>query len=275
VFAPEVIDLPDPWPACRTARCGSSVAVARIDAPYGPVVVTCENGHYRTYQKKGDFRGRGRYARLFSEAAVGALPPRTARERRLEPNERRCAEIVEDAERCALCGTPPAEHPFRPDLDLRSDRDVWAWFQRWRPQVYAELREAVTIVQQREQVTFAGWRLKIPVALRERVVEALEESALQADHVVPFARLAPVLDALTARELDFAVHQLLVAICRRCNDGRWRTALVREDYLREYVRAVHGGDERMARADTERWQLMESVALAAARARLVTDERSA
>jgi hypothetical protein len=275
VFAPEVVDLPDPWPACRSARCGSTVAIARIDAPFGPVVVTCENGHYRKYQRKGDFRGRGRYARLFSDAAVGALAPRSARERRLEPNERRCAEIVEDAERCALCGTPPAEHPYRPDLDLHSDRDVWAWFQRWRPPVYAELREAVAIVQQREQLTLGGWRLKIPAALRERVVEALEESALQADHVVPLARLAPVLDALTDGEVDFAVHQLLVAICRRCNHGRWRMSLGREDYLREYVLAVHGGDERMARADAARWQLMESVAFAAARVRLATDERSA
>jgi hypothetical protein len=275
VFAPEVVDLPDPWPACRTARCGSTLAVARIDAPFGPVVVTCENGHYRKYQKKGDFRGRGRYARLFSDAAVGTRAPRTARERRLEPNERRCAEIVEDAERCALCGTPPAEHPYRPDLDVRSDRDVLAWFQRWRPQLYAELREAVTIVRQRERETPGGWRLQIPGALRERVVEALDESGLQADHIVPVARLAPAFDMLTDRELDFALHQLLVAICRRCNDGRWRISLGREDYLRAYVLALHGGDERVARADGARWQLMENIAFAAARVRLVTDERSA
>jgi hypothetical protein len=275
VFAPEVVALPDPWPACRFGRCGSTVAIARIGAPFGAVVVTCENGHYRTYQKKGDFRGRGRYARLFSDAAVGARTPRTARERRFEPNERRCAEIVEDAERCALCGTPPAEHPFRPDLDVRSDRDVLAWFQRWRPQLYAELREAVAIVGRGAQGPPGAWRLQIPGALRERVVEALEESALQADHVVPLARLAPALDVLTERELDFAVHQLLVAMCRRCNDGRWRIALSREDYLRAYVWALHDGDERMARADGARWQLMESVALAAARVRLVTDDRSA
>ena len=274
MFAPEVVALPDPWPACRFGRCGSTVAIARIGAPFGAVVVTCENGHYRTYQKKGDFRGRGRYARLFSDAAIGARTPRAARDRRFEPNERRCAEIVEDAERCALCGTPPAEHPFRPDLDVRSDRDVLAWFQRWRPQLYAELREAVAIVGRGAQ-ELPGWRLQIPGALRERVVEALEESALQADHVVPLARLALALDVLTERELDFAVHQLLVAMCRRCNDGRWRIALSREDYLRAYVRALHDGDERMARTDGARWQLMESVALAAARVRLVTDERSA
>ena len=273
MFAPQVVGLPDPWPACRAARCGSTAANARIDAPFGPVVVTCENGHFRTYQKKGEFRARGRYARLFREATLGTLAPRTARERKLEPNERRCAEIVEDAERCALCGTPPAEHPHRPDLDLRTDRDLWAWFQRWRPQLYAELREAVAIVRQGEQNT-GDWRLKIPATLRERVVEALDESALQADHVVPLARLAPALDALTERELDFAVHQL-VAICRRCNDGRWRIARSREDYLREYVAAVYDGDERLARADAAHWELMENVAAATARVRLASDERSA
>jgi len=117
--------------------------------------------------------------------------------------------------------------------------------------------------------------LKIPAALRERVVEALAESALQADHVVPFARLAAALDELTDRELDFAVHRLQIAVCRRCNDGRWRKPLGREDYLRDYVLAVHGGDERMARADTARWHAMENVAFQTARARLVSDERTA
>ena len=270
-----MIALPDEWPACRNGRCGSTTAIARIGAPFGAVVVTCENGHYRTYQKKGDFRGRGRYARLFSAAAVGARTPRTARERKFEPNERRCAEIVEDAERCALCGTPPAEHPFRPDLDVRTDRDVMAWFGRWRPSLYAELCEAVAIAGQAAHGTPGGWRLRIPGTLRERIVEALDDSALQADHVVPLARLAPALDDLTERELDFAAYQLLVAICRRCNDGRWRIAFGREDYLRAYILALHGGDERMARADGAAWQLMERVAYAAARVRLVTDERSA
>lgn len=275
MFAPETIDLPDPWPPCRNAGCGSTAALARIDAPYAPVVVSCENGHVRGFQKRADFRGRGRYARLFSAAAIAPLAPRSARERRLEPNERRCAEVVEDAERCALCGTPPAEHPHRPDLALRGDRELWAWFQRWRPQLFAELCEAVAIVRRSRAVTLAGWRLALPAALRERAVEALDGSALQADHVVPFARLARAMDALSERELDFAQHVLLVAICRHCNEGRWQRVLGREEYMRDYVLAVHDGDRQAARADAARWKLMESVASHVARVRLVSDERSA
>jgi hypothetical protein len=275
VFAPQVVDLPGAWPACRSAHCGSTLAVARIDAPHGPVMLTCENGHYRGYHKKADFRGRGPYTRLFAAAAVAPQAPRRARERRLEPDERRCAETVEDAERCALCGTPPAKHPFRPDLDVRSDAALWGWFGRWRPQVYGELREALAIVGRNAPVALEGWRLKIPAVLRERVVEALAGSFLEADHVVPFARLAPAADALSEREFDFAVHQLQIAICRRCNEGRWRNANSREGYLRDYVVAIHGGDERMARADGVRWRLMEAVAAQVSRARLLSEERSA
>jgi hypothetical protein len=253
VFVPEIAELPDAWPACRTAHCGSTVAVARVDAPFGPVTVLCENGHHRAYRSAA----------------------RNARERRIEPGERRRAEVLEDAERCALCGTPPAEHPYRPDLALRSDRDLLAWLQRWRPQLYTRLLEALAIVSRGERVTAGTWRLRIPANLREAITRELSDSALQADHLVPAARLERLVDVLTKRELDFAVNCLLVAICRACDDGRWRAAKTRDDYLREYVRALHDGDERLARADAAGWKTMDVIASRAARVQLATDERSA
>lgn len=253
MFVPETVELPDAWPACRTAQCGSTVALARVDGPLGPVTVRCENGHHRAYRSAA----------------------RNARERRIEPGERRRAEVLEDAERCALCGTPPAEHPYRPDLALRSDRDLLAWLQRWRPQLYTRLLEALAIASRAERVTLGNWRLKIPVNLREVIARELADSALQADHLVAPVRLERLVDVLTKRELDFAVNRLLVAICRACDDGRWRVAKTRDDYLREYVRAVHGGDERLARADAAGWKTMEVIASRAAAVQLASDERSA
>lgn len=274
VFTPEIVDLPDAWPACRRAHCGSTAAVARVDVPYGPVVIACENGHFRTYRKKDDFRRGRRYAGLFSEAAVEADLPRTGTTRLLEPRDRRRAEVLEDAERCALCATPPAEHPYRPDLDVRGDRDVWTWLQRWRPAVYAQLLEAVSIADQRERITFGNWRSAIPSRLRETIVRALADSALETDHLVPAERLAQLVDVLARRELDFAVNRLLLPVCRACNDGR-RRRKSSNDYLREYVLAFYGGNERLARADAAAWRIMETIASAAARVRLATDERSA
>jgi hypothetical protein len=275
VFTPETVDLPDVWPACRRTQCRSTAAVARIDAPYGPVVVACENGHFRAYHKKSDFRRGARYAGLFSDSAVAAEPSRDRRERLLEPAERRRAEVLEDAERCALCATPPAEHPFRPDLDVHGDRELWTWLQRWRPAVYAQLREAVAIAGQRERITFANWRMSISPGLREILVRELSDSALETDHLVPVELLAQLVGVLAPRELAFAVNRLLLPICRTCNDARRLVRKSREEYLRDYVRALHGGDERLARADAAAWRMMESIASQAARVRLTTDERSA
>ena len=274
MFVPEIVELPDAWPACRRSHCGSRAAIARVDAPHGPIAVACENGHHRKYLDPDDVRAGGRYAGSFSEFAVPELA-RGARRRRSLPSERRRAEVLEDAERCALCATPPAEHPYRPDLDVRADRDVWTWLQRWRPALYADLREAVAIAGRRERVTFANWRLKIPAALREAVVRALDDSALQADHLIPVVRLEQLVGVLAQRELEFATNGLLVALCRRCNAGRWRARKSRDDYLREYVVALYGGDERLARADAARWRMMETVAQHAARVRLASDDRTA
>lgn len=275
VFVPEFVELSDVWPACRVAHCGSRVAVARVDAPYGPVAVLCENGHLRGYRKTDDFRGRGRYAGAFSTLAVPPSAARNAPERRLDADVRRRAEVLEDAERCAMCGTPPAEHPYRPDLAVRGDREVWTWLQRWRPALYAELVEAIAILKRREPVTFGNWRLKVSAQLRERIVRELDDSALEADQLVPPAVLARFLTALTPRELDFAVNALLLAICRRCNSGRWRARKSRDEYLREYVVALHGGNEQLACADDVRWRMMESLAQHAARVGLSVDERTA
>jgi hypothetical protein len=275
VFVPEIVELSDVWPACRVSHCGSRLALARVDAPYGPVAVLCENGHLRAYRKKDEFRGRGRYAGAFSALAVPPSAARNSPVRRLDADVRRRAEVLEDAERCAMCGTPPAEHPYRPDLAVRGDRDVWTWLQRWRPALYAELVEAIAILKQREPVTFGTWRLKISAQLRERIVRELDDSALETDQLVPPAVLARFVSALAPRELDFAVNALLLAICRRCNSGRWRARKSRDDYLREYVFALHGGNERLARADDARWRMMESLAQHAARVRLSADERSA
>jgi hypothetical protein len=252
VFIPESTELPGTWPACRIAHCGSTVAVACANEPFGPVAVTCENGHHRAYRSA----------------------PRGPHERRIEPGDRRRAEVLEDAERCALCGTPPAEHPYRPDLAVRSDRDVLGWLQRWRPRLYVSLVEALAVAAG-GGATARNWRLRIPADVREAIARELADSALQADHVVPLARLAPLAGALTKRELDFAVQRLLVAICRTCNRGRWRLAKTHDDYVRDYVRAVHGGDERVARADAASWKTMDALAARAAQVRLETDALSA
>ena len=275
VFTPETVDLPDIWPACRRAQCRSAAAVARADAPDGPIVVTCENGHFRAYRNKSEFRRGARYAGLFSESVVAADASGERREKLLEPSGRRRSEVLEDAERCALCRTPPAEHPFRPELDLQGDRELWTWLQRWRPVVYVQLREAVAIAGQRERVTFANWRSAIAPRLREILVRELSDSALETDHLVPVERLALLVDVLAPRELAFAVNRLLLAVCRTCNDARRLVRKSREDYLRDYVSALHGGDERLARADAAAWRMMESIASHAARVRLATDERSA
>jgi hypothetical protein len=275
VFAPEIVELPEAWPACRTARCGSTVAIARIDAPYGPVTIVCENGHYRGYRARDEFRARGRYAGRFSAAVVAPNLPRYAPERRLEPGVRRREDVLDDADRCALCGTPPAQHPLHDEPALRSDREVWSWLQRWRPAVYAQLLEALAIVRQHERVTFGNWRLKIPPALRDQVVHELGGSTLQTDHLIPPVRLLPLLDTLTPRELDFGVNRLLLAVCRRCDDGRWAQPKSRDDYLRDYTRAFYAGDERRARAAAAPWRTMEKLAAAAARATIAGDERTA
>jgi hypothetical protein len=201
--------------------------------------------------------------------------PDDGRERLLEPAGSRRAEVLEDAERCALCAAPPAEHPYRPDLDLGDDRAVWTWLQRWRPAVYAQLREAVAIAGQRERVTFANWRSSIGPRLREILVRTLSDSELETDHIVPAEVLAQLVNVLGPRELGFAVNRLLVPVCRTCNDARRLAHKSREDYLHNYVLAVHGGDERLARADAAAWRMMESIASHAARVRLATGVRSA
>jgi hypothetical protein len=266
VFSPESVELPGRWPACRRHRCGSTAAVARVETPHGPIIVACENGHHRAYGKPEEFRRGGCHAGAFSAEAVAPEPPADAKSRRLEPSARRRGEVLEDAERCALCGTPPAEHPYRPDLDVRGDAAVLAWFQRWRPAVYAQILEALAIVRRREAVTLGDWRLKLPPALREIVVGELRDSALVSEHLVPMARLEQIAGALTQRELELAANGLLVAMCARCAAARRDLRARREDYLRDYVLAVHGGDERLARADAARWRMMENLALHATRA---------
>jgi len=272
VFSPEVVELPGVWPACRRHHCGSTVALATVEVPRGPVAIGCENGHHRSYGKLEDFRRGGRYAGAFSAEAV---PPEGAddpRRRRLEQSARRRAEVLEDAECCALCGTPPAEHPYRPDLDVRADAEVLAWFGRWRPGVYAQLLEALAIVRRRERVTLGNWRLRLPAGLRDVVVSELRDSALVSEHLVATERLERLLGTLTQREIDFAASRLLIAACRRCAAARRGARPSREQYLRDYVVAVHGGDERLARADAARWRMMENVALHASRIVLPSDD---
>jgi hypothetical protein len=234
--------------------------------------VTCENAHHRAYADADDFRPGGRYAGAFSDEAVAPGRARDARLRRFEIPARRRGEVLEDAERCALCGTPPAEHPYRPDLDVRGDAAVLAWFQRWRPEVYAALLEALAIVRGRERVTFGNWRLRLPAGLRDVVVGELRDSALVTEHLVAVARLEALAGVLAQRALDFAATRLLVAMCRRCAAARRGARRSREDYLGDYVTAVHGGDERLARADAARWRMMEDVALHAAHVVLPGDE---
>jgi len=130
-------------------------------------------------------------------------------------------------------------------------------------------------VRRRERVTFGNWRLKIPADLRELVVRELAGATLHTDHLIPPVRLAPLLETLTPRELDFGVNRLLLAICRRCSEGRWAQPKSRDDYLHEYVIAFYAGDERRARAAVARWRTMEKLAAAAARATIARGERTA
>jgi hypothetical protein len=273
VFTPRVAELPGPWPACRAGGCGSTAAFARAETRYGPLALSCENGHLRAYRKRDDFRGRGRFA-----AAAGGIVeeiPRDAPERSLEAGDRRCAEVIEDAERCSVCLTPPADHPYRPDLAARSDRAVWTWLQRWRAAACAQLAEGLAIEKHREPVTYGSWRLKLPPALREIVVRELADSALRAGHVVPLEHLAPMREHLTKRDLAFAVNRLLIPVCLACAERRARARSSREDYLRDYVVTLHGGDQRAARADAAAWKAMERVASLAALVRIAEETRTA
>ncbi len=259
MFAPQIADLPGRWPACRASRCGSTVALARADAPLGPIVLTCENSHFRGFRARGDFRAGGRFAGCFDAGAVAPDPPPDAPERRIEPTVRRRTEVLEDADRCALCGTPPAEHPLHPDDAVRTDRDVWTWLQRWRPDVFGELAAALTVA--RVGASEGGsWRRAIPATVRERVVDALRDSALTSDQIVPPIRLAAIANALSKRELEFAVNGLLIAACVRCAAARWSEQHDARGYVRAYVDALYDGDEKRARAEASRWRTMEAIA---------------
>jgi hypothetical protein len=259
-FEPQSVDLPDAWPACRASRCGSRQARARIDAPLGPVTVECENGHFRGYRAVADFRSGGRYAGVFGASTLDAERA-DASERRAEPGPRRRTEVLEDAVCCALCGVPPAEHPLRPDDGARTDRELWAWLQRWRPAAFVELANAAALA--RNSDPRKPWRLAIPAATREAVVDAQRSSSLTTDAVIPPERLAAVAGALTKRELDYAAG-LLFAACVSCVAARRTRESDAGAYLRTYVDALYGGDERRARADAARWRTIRKVAHAAA-----------
>ena len=126
VFLPERRELPDDWPPCGYNDCRSVVGIARIDAPYGPIRVECENGHYRKFEKKMLFTHGGKYGGLFSDQVIGASTRDVRRSQKLEPNERRRSEVLEDSERCSLCGAPPIIHPFRPEQDVKTDKELWS-----------------------------------------------------------------------------------------------------------------------------------------------------
>jgi hypothetical protein len=183
--------------------------------------------------------------------------------------------VLEDAERCALCRTPPVEHPYRPDLGVRSDRELWTWIARYRPGLFAQLCEAIAVAGGSKPVTFGDWRSRIPAHVREAVVGGLDDAELRADLLVPAARLAGLIGALTARELDFAVKRLLLPVCRACNAGRWRRPESRDGYLRGYVHAFFDGDEGRARADATAWRMMETVATRAAQLAPASEARPA
>jgi hypothetical protein len=228
--------------------------------PYGSIRIECENGHYRKFERKAAFRKAGKYFGVFSELAVPPENPRTRRERKLEPSETRRAEILEDAEYCKLCGTPPISHPFRPEQNISTDRQLWDWIQRWRPALNARLSEALQIVRQTHKITYGNWRLKIPSSVREAIIIEMRDSELQVDHLVPVNVLEKLLDVLAEPERTFAVNRLLLALCRKCNNGRWRLKKSREQYLREYVVALYDGDTDQAQRDSTNWRLMEVLA---------------
>jgi hypothetical protein len=94
----------------------------------------------------------------------------------------------------------------------------------------------------------------------------LTDSALETEQLVPVERLAPLAGVLAPGELGFAVNRLLLPMCRTCAAARRRVPKSREDYLREYVLAMHRGDERLARADAVAWRMMESIASRVTRA---------
>ncbi len=274
MFVPQSAELPGRWPACRMSRCGSTVATARLDVPLGPIVVACENGHFRGFRAHDDFRRGARFAGCFDGWRSVPDVPANAPERRVEPSVRRRMEVLEDADRCALCGTPPAQHPLRGEDVVRTDRNVWTWLQRWRPALFADVAGAITVARAGAGAP-ASWRLALPADARERIVDALRESALTTDQVVPPARLVAIVPELAKRELDFAVGGLLIAACSACAIARASAPADARAYLRTYVDALHGGDERLARADAARWRMMEKIASAAARAGTATTLRTA
>ncbi len=226
--------------------------------------MTCENGHFRAFRKQDDFRRGGRFAGAFSARTVSPEVARGAPERLVDPGERRRTETLEDADRCALCGTPPAQHPFRPDDDVRTDRDLWAWLQRFRPAVFADVAQAAAVAHAAGGDA-RGWRLTLPSAVRERIVEALHDSALTTDHVIPPAHLVAIAHGLTKREREFAVNGLLLAACAVCVRHRHAPHDVR-GAMRAYVDGMYGGDVALARADAVRFRTMEKIAFAVARA---------
>jgi len=232
----------------------------------------CENGHFRGFRSHAEFRPGGTFAGCFTRETLDRDADAVAA--RVEPSPRRRTEVLEDATRCALCGTPPAQHPMHDDGAVRTDREVWTWLQRWRPDVFADVVAALAVARARGDVA-ASWRLAMPAPVRERVVDALRASTLTSDQVVPPVRLAPIAKALSKRERDFAVNGLLIAACARCAATRWAQHHDARAFLQAYVQAMYDGDEARARTDTSRWRMMEKVAAAAAHASAHAVVRSA
>jgi hypothetical protein len=101
----------------------------------------------------------------------------------------------------------------------------------------------------------------LPPAVREDVVLTLRDSELQVDHLVPVNILEKLIDRISVDELNFAVNRLLLPMCRKCNNGRWRLKKTKDEYLREYVLAVYAGDREAALRDAASWCKMEVIAL--------------
>jgi hypothetical protein len=95
------------------------------------------------------------------------------------------------------------------------------------------------------------WSGQIPEVLRDEILQEIEFSQIQCDHLVPVHLLELVEGSVPRAVLEFGGRRLAVPACQRCNRGRTRH-IENPDYLLErWVAYKFDGNRRAAEQSPE------------------------